>query len=293
MSVEADDFLNALAQPGPQELVVAGLPLRPGSRVRLKPRPGGDVIDAALVGRMAVVEGIEQDDAGTAHIAVLLEDDPGADLAAARHPAHRFFFAPDEIEPVGAGFKSALVTRILVAGIGNVFLGDDGFGPAVAQHLAKRKTPPEIDVVDFGIRGMDLAYALGQPYGAAILVDTVAQGGPPGSVYVIEPDMDEAVRSPPPDSHHMEPMAVLGLARRLGTLPPHVLLVGCEPAERAESESMSMKLSAPVAAAVEKAAQIVLRLATRLLDPSDTEQESSHENDTVHSRGTFSRTVGQ
>jgi hydrogenase maturation protease len=265
-SIDRDDFLQALSQEGPQELVVSGHLLRPGSRVRLKPRPGGDVIDAALAGRVAVIEGMDQDDTGTMHIAVILEDDPAADLAATRHPAHRFFFTPEEIEPVdvGAGFKPVPAARILVAGIGNVFLGDDGFGPAVVQHIAQRGKPEEIDVMDFGIRGMDLAYALGRSYDGAILVDAVAQWGPPGSLYIIEPDA-EGDEETPVDSHRMEPPSVLKLARRLGRLPPRVLLVGCEPAEFGEDDPMSMKLSAPVAAAVEKAARTVLRLATQLL----------------------------
>jgi hydrogenase maturation protease len=294
MSVEADDFLEVLSTPGPQEVMASGHLLRPGNRVRLKPHQGGDVIDMALAGRLAVIEGIEQDDTGTTHVAVILEDDPAADLAAARHPAHRFFFAPDEIAPAGAGFKPVPTMRILVAGIGNVFLGDDGFGPAVAQYLTKRELPREINVVDFGIRGMDLAYALSQPCDVAILVDTVARGGPVGSLYVIEPDMDGCEETSF-DSHRMEPTAVLRLARRLGRLPPRVLLVGCEPTEAMASESMSMKLSDPVAAAVEEAARIVLKLASQLLtgDRLDMKQESSNENDTVHSSGNLDRPAGQ
>ncbi len=105
--------------------------------------------------------------------------------------------------------------------------------------------------MDFGIRGLDLAYALGQPYDAAILVDAVAAGGPPGCLQVIEPDHPEDETSVF-DGHRMNPLAVLRLARRLGGLPPQVFLVGCEPRAIAESESMSMGLSAPVAAAVER-----------------------------------------
>ena len=264
MNSEADAFLESLSRPGPQEIAVAGCRLKPGSRVRLKPRPGGDVLDSALAGRRAMIEGIEQDDRGTAHVAVILEDDPGRDLAATRHPTRRFLFATDEIEPVDENAGPSASGRVLVAGIGNIFFGDDGFGAAVAQRLAATELPPGIEVADFGIRGLDLAYALGQPYDAAILVDAMTRGRLPGHLEVIEPDADtdDAASF---DSHRMDPRAVLKLARRLGGLPPQILLVGCEPSGTVDDESMSMSLSAPVAAAVEKAVEMVLDLAGLLL----------------------------
>jgi hydrogenase maturation protease len=264
MNSAADAFLETLSCPGPQEVIVAGRLLRPGRRVRLKPRRVGDTLDSALTGRVAVIEGIEQDEAGIAHVAVVLEDDPGRDLAPARHPAHRFFFAPEEIEPIDEGAGPSMSKRVLVAGIGNVFLGDDGFGPAVAQRLAGMELAREVEVADFGIRGLDLAYALGRPYEAVILVDTVARGGLPGQLQVIEPDLGSEDAGPF-DSHRMDPLAVLQLARRLGSLPAQILLVGCEPGEVAARESMAMSLSAPVAAAVEQAAQTVLKLTGALL----------------------------
>lgn len=264
MSSEADVFLESLSRSGPQEIAVAGRLLRPGSRVRLRPRPGGDVFDVALAERTAVIEGIEEDDRGTAHVAVILEDDPGRDLAATRHPTRRFLFAAEEIEPVDESAGPSASGRVLIAGIGNIFFGDDGFGAAVAQRLAGMELPPGIEVADFGIRGLDLAYALGQPYDAAILVDAMTRGRLPGHLEVIEPDTDtdDAVSF---DSHRMDPLAVLKLARRLGGLPPRILLVGCEPLAVGDDESMSISLSAPVAAAVEKAAEIVLDLAGLLL----------------------------
>jgi hydrogenase maturation protease len=266
MSSEADVFLEDLSHPGPQEIAVAGCLLRPGSRVRLRPRPGGDVLDGVLAGRAAMIEGIEQDDRGTAHVAVILDDDPGRDLAATCHPTRRFLFMTDEIEPIDEGAAPSVAGRVLVAGIGNVFFGDDGFGSAVARRLAATELPPGIEVADFGIRGLDLAYALGQPYDAAILVDAMIRGGLPGRLWVIEPaarrDEAEAVLF---DSHRMDPLAVLHLARRLGGLPPQVLLVGCEPLAVVAGESMSMGLSIPVAVAVEKAVEMVLDLAGLLL----------------------------
>ncbi len=260
MSAGADGFLENLARPARQEVAVSGRLLKPGSRVRLRPRPGGDILDRTLAGHVAVIESIDEDDAGLTHVAVVLEDDPGRDLAATRHPTRRFFFTPEEMEPVEDSTGPAASRRVLVAGIGNIFLGDDGFGAAVAQRLAERELPPGIEVADFGIRGLDLAYALGQPYDAAILVDIVAGTGCPGRLQVIEPDLDSD-EDAPFDSHRMDPLAVLRLACVLGGLPPQIFLVGCEPLEVEESESMSMSLSAPVAAAVEPAAAIVLKLA--------------------------------
>ncbi len=232
--------------------------------MRLRPRPGGDFLDETLAGRTALIDSIEQDDQGAIHVAVVLEDDPGRDLAAAHPLAHRFFFAPDELELPDESTQAVVAKRVLVAGIGNIFFGDDGFGVAVAQRLAQQELPPAVEVADFGIRGMDLAYALGQPYEAAILVDAMAHGASPGRLQVIEPDIDGAPAASF-DSHRLDPVAVLQLARRLGGLPPRVLLVGCAPAEMGASDSMSMHLSAPVAAAVEPAAQMVLQLARRLL----------------------------
>ncbi len=238
--------------------------LRPGRRVRLKPRPGGDLLDGALAGRVAVIDAIEEDDRGAAHVAVFLEDDPGRDLAAAHPLAHRFFFAPEELEPLDEGTRASVLRRVLIAGIGNMFLGDDGFGTAVAQRLAAAELPAGVEVVDFGIRGWDLAYALGQPYDAAILVDTLARGGCPGCLFVIEPDIDEDDTAPV-DGHRMDPRAVLRLARRLGGLPPQIYLVGCEPRKVGEGDGVSTGLSAPVAAAVEQAARMVRELADLLL----------------------------
>lgn len=262
----ADDFLARMAQPAPQDLLAAGRRLRPGSRVRLKPHPGGDSLDATLADRLAVIEGFDEDDAGCPKIAVTLADDPGRDLGETRHPAHRFFFAPDEIEPVDP--HDAPLQRVLVAGIGNVFLGDDGFGVAVAKRLAARKLPPQFDATDFGIRGLDLAYALSRPYCAAILVDAVPLGQTPGSLYVIEPDNWDSAEVAL-DAHHMDPRAVLRMARQLGPLPPRVLIIGCEPSPSADRETMCMELSEPVAAAVPSAANLVMEWADRLLGARD------------------------
>ncbi|WP_169981439.1 MULTISPECIES: hydrogenase maturation protease [unclassified Microbispora] len=145
--------------------------------------------------------------------------------------------------------------RTLVAGVGNVFLGDDGFGVAVARHLAATGVPDGVAVGDFGIRGIHLAYELTSGYDLAILVDAVPAGRAPGTLCVLEPTSPEPADLV--DAHAMTPGAVLTLASGLD-LPRggRVLLVGCEPAD----VSPGMDLSPPVAAAVPEAAGLVLEL---------------------------------
>jgi hydrogenase maturation protease len=232
--------------------------LRRRSRVRLRPRPGGDIMDLALAGRVGVVEGIDEDVDGTLRLAVVVEDDPGRDLGEARTPGHRFFFAPEEVEPLEGADAPAAATgpRVLVAGIGNVFLGDDGFGVALAARIARRELPEGVDVVDFGIRGMDLALALLDGYDAAVLLDATPRGEPPGTLYVIEP---EAGGDAVPEAHAMDPVTVLALARAMGGTPPRMLVVGCEPQTRmsAGDEEIVAAISEPVRAALDEAERLV------------------------------------
>lgn len=158
--------------------------------------------------------------------------------------------------------------RVLVAGIGNIFLSDDGFGVEVARRLAAAPMPAGVKVADFGIRGMHLAYELGDGYDTAILVDAAPRGGAPGTVYVIEPDLSAAGpsaaaaagESPLMDAHSMEPTAVLGLLRVLGGNVRRVLVVGCEPATVEEG----MGLSEPVARAVDEAVRVVRGLVAEI-----------------------------
>jgi len=156
--------------------------------------------------------------------------------------------------------------RILVAGIGNIFLGDDAFGVEVAQLLAKQPMPEGVRVVDFGIRGFDLAYALMDDYEAAILVDTMARGEAPGTLTVIEPDLttlpDADARAI--EMHSIDPLTVLMLVRTLGGQSPPVYVVGCEPLTFGPEEGQ-MGLSAPIQAALEEATRIVLSLVGTLL----------------------------
>jgi hydrogenase maturation protease len=258
---------DELERRAPPSVVVGGVTVARGSRVRLRPRGRGDVFDVALEGRAAIVEGIDQDLEDELHVAVTLEDDPGRDLGDARQPGHRFFFSLDEIEPLeDEPWAQPAGARVLVAGIGNVFLGDDGFGVEVAARLAGRALPAGVDVVDFGIRGMDLAYALGRGYDAAILVDATPRGGEPGTLYVIDVAGQEAGDAVL-QTHGMDPVRVLRMAAALGPIPRRVLVVGCEPQTRmtGEEPDVLMALSAPVRAAIDEALALVASLAEELV----------------------------
>ena len=246
-----------LERPGPDALVVEGVELRPGSSVRLQPRAGRDAWDTLLAGRTAVVERIEEDLEGEMHLVVSLADDPGRELGAA-HPGHAFFFAPDEVEPLDK-------PRILVAGIGNLFLGDDGFGCAVAAALSDVPLGEGVDAADFGVRGMDLAYAL-RDYDAAVLVDAAPLGEPGGTLAVLEPQIDDERAEI--ETHAMDPLRVLRLARELGGLPARTLVVACQPqaVPDPDSDEIAAELSAPVDAAVDEAVAVVRELVDQLLE---------------------------
>src|SRR5262249_54147698 len=123
--------------------------------------------------------------------------------------------------------------RVLIAGIGNVFLGDDGFGVEVVRGLTPDEFHVDVRVTDFGVRGLHLAYelALGA-YDAAVLVDAIARGGAPGTLYAIEVELvdiddDKATAA---DAHSLTPSAVLAWLRRVGTWNGRIVIVGCEPA---------------------------------------------------------------
>jgi hydrogenase maturation protease len=164
--------------------------------------------------------------------------------------------------------------RILVAGIGNIFLGDDAFGVEVARRMSQRALPDGVRVVDFGIRGFDLAYTL-MDYDVAILVDTTAQGGEPGTVYVVEIDSggdeepDGAEAGPVQiETHGMNPMRVLETVRALGGQPKRILMVGCEPATFGDQEEGAFGLSAPVEAAVDVAIGVIESLVAKIAGES-------------------------
>jgi hydrogenase maturation protease len=157
--------------------------------------------------------------------------------------------------------------RVLIACVGNIFLGDDGFGVEVARRLAGRPLPDGVKLVDYGTGGMHLAYDMADGYQTTILVDAAPRGGEPGTITVIEVDPAE---HPNPaaalgalqgsmlfDGHGMQPDVVFGILEMLGGKAGRIFVVGCEPA----STDYGMELSEPVAAAAGEAVGIVLDLA--------------------------------
>ena len=144
---------------------------------------------------------------------------------------------------------------ILVAGIGNIFFGDDAFGVEVVHELLRREWPADVRIEDFGIRSYDLAYAIMNGWDAVILVDASPRGQPPGTVSLIELDAalpsetDEVV-----NAHSLNPARVLQMVRSLGGQPQRLYLVGCEPAFL---ETDELGLSDPVRAAIPAAVELV------------------------------------
>jgi hydrogenase maturation protease len=154
--------------------------------------------------------------------------------------------------------------NVLVAGIGNVFLGDDAFGVEVVRRLSGREIPDGVSVVDYGIRGFDLAYALMGDQDVTILVDAMPRGEEPGTLYTFEPEWNDASQqdaaSIPVETHGMNPMKVLAMVRAMGGEPRRVLVVGCEPKSLDPSEDGQMgllALSPEVESAVNEAVSMV------------------------------------
>jgi len=169
------------------------------------------------------------------------------------------------------------VPGVLVAGIGNIFLGDDGFGVEVAQQLAARPQPDGVRVTDFGIRGFDLAFALLDEPEATILIDAMPRGEAPGTVYVLEPDLDAETGASTVDhaqgsfqGHAMTPDSVFALVRTLGGRPRNVTVVGCEPLTFGPENEGQMGLSEAVAGSVSEAVAVVEQLIARLAPTGST-----------------------
>lgn len=161
--------------------------------------------------------------------------------------------------------------RILIACVGNIFLGDDAFGVEVARRLAGRPMPEGVRVVDFGIRGFDLTLALiDEATDVVILVDAAPRGGAPGTLYVVEPergggeDSDDPPQASPIEMHSLDPVNVLRAAASLGGRVRRVLLVGCEPTPFDPDDDPPVELSAPVLAAVDEAVALVESLVTQI-----------------------------
>ncbi|MEU9111518.1 hydrogenase maturation protease [Streptomyces sp. NPDC048483] len=155
--------------------------------------------------------------------------------------------------------------RTLIAGVGNIFLGDDGFGVETVRRLEEHPLPDHVELVDVGVRGVHLAYQMLDGYETVLLVDASARGDAPGTVHLLDATDPAPAASPPPalDGHHMTPDSVLALLGTLsegtgGSRPHRVLVVCCEPADTEEG----IGLSEPVAAAVDEAVELILRLVT-------------------------------
>jgi hydrogenase maturation protease len=177
--------------------------------------------------------------------------------------------------------------RILIAGVGNIFLGDDAFGSEVARRFVDHRFPENVRVIDFGIRGFDLTFALVDGYDAAILVDATQRGGPPGTLYVIEPDPEETGELVPPnlmiEPHGMDPVKVLRLAATLGRPPRRVLIVGCEPETFGTDDDPAMGLSPVVETAAGEAIGLIDSLVAILLTEA---------NDTISKPSTCASSEG-
>lgn len=147
------------------------------------------------------------------------------------------------------------MSRVLVAGVGNIFLSDDGFGVEVVRRLAGHPMPEGVTVADYGIRGIHLAYELLEGYDRLILIDAISRGGRPGTIEVLVPD-DVPATGAMPDAHGMEPLAIFAYLASIGGDPVPTVIVGCEPATLEEN----IGLSEPVEKAVDEAIRIVLNL---------------------------------
>ena len=158
-------------------------------------------------------------------------------------------------------------SKILVAGIGNIFLGDDAFGSEVTRRLIKETLPEEVRVTDFGIRSYDLAYAMMEEYDVTIFVDITSQSQSPGTLYLIEPDLNQLdqLDEKMADAHSMNPVRVLQMLRTFGRSPKKLYLVGCEPAIL-EVEDGEIGLSESVEGAVPQAIELIKSLVDDLLN---------------------------
>lgn len=155
-----------------------------------------------------------------------------------------------------------MTPSVLVAGVGNIFFGDDGWGVEVARRMRNEALPRWATVSDFGIRGIHLAYELLDGYQTLVLVDALARGGAPGTLYVFEPstELPDDVR---PDAHSMDPRSVFEYLRAMGAPMPRTLIVGCEPLRTDEE----MGLSEPVEGAIDEAIRIIRELLVGRLAP--------------------------
>jgi hydrogenase maturation protease len=151
-----------------------------------------------------------------------------------------------------------LEKQILVAGVGNAWLQDDAFGGECARRLEERGVPSGVTVMEFGTGGLDLAYEVMRGYDALVLLDASRQGGQPGTLYVIEPalsDFQGGIEDGDAiNPHGMDPATMLRFVNTIGGFSGKVVVIGCEPGE---VDEVGLGLTPPVAAAVERAVELV------------------------------------
>ncbi len=164
-----------------------------------------------------------------------------------------------------------MTERVLVAGVGNIFFGDDGFGVEAVRHVAQAGLPADVKVADYGIRGMHLAYEMLAGYDLVVILDATPRGGEPGTLYVIEPDIMATATLP--DAHSMALGSVFGFLKTLGGAPPKTLIIGCEPGPVREG----MALSEPVS----RAARAVVPLVVGVLQQHDAAVSTNHQRQTA------------
>jgi hydrogenase maturation protease len=164
-----------------------------------------------------------------------------------------------------------MAARILVAGIGNIFLGDDGFGSEVVRHATIPPGDPGVRVIDYGIRGMHLAYDLLDEWDTLVLVDAVPSRGRPGTLHVFQADHEPSTSPTGLDAHSMDPTAVFASLRALGGSPPYTVVVGCE----AGSIEEGIGLTEPVAKAVPRAVRAVEEIVAALQSPASLSSSSA------------------
>jgi hydrogenase maturation protease len=262
-----DPAVDETYDPFTDTLVINGRTVGAGTAVVLHPSRRADAHDMFLVGLTATVSGVFTDVDQEVLVAVRVDDDPASDELAWQGRA--LFFHPDELEVVERAAHRPESARVLVAGIGNVLLGDDGFGVEVANRLLGMPMPGAVRVCEFGIRGIHLAYELLDGYDALVLIDAMPMGEPPGTLAVIQPDAPapssdtDADADPEPalDAHSMNPEVVLNMLARLGGTVEQVYVIGCQPANLDEG----IGLSQPVAAAIDGAVDVCVDLLAEML----------------------------
>jgi hydrogenase maturation protease len=157
-----------------------------------------------------------------------------------------------------------ITSDVLIAGIGNIFLGDDGFGPEVLRHVTPAVSDPRVRAVDYGIRGMHLAYDLLEGWELLVLVDALPNHGAPGALHIFEADHAILCKATGLDAHAMDPGAVFASLTALGGTPPRTVVIGCEVVDVTEG----IGLSAAVAAAVPEAMRAVDAVVSRQTSPA-------------------------